>query len=401
MTRPSKYSNNLRADLYSLLFPEIIREDHEAGPQTYINFHDDPLREWDSGTLWDELGVLPVIKNAFYGIEKEEVKDLELIDDISTLSDPDRCPEKFLDYMASSLGHPLEDGLSTDRKREVIKSVAQLQKMRGKELSWKVFFRLLGFQINAIPLFKRDVFEENDQYSPTRYTTETKSETIGTAGAQDYVTYLTHPPVMPGSLRITVDGKTFRDNDNKMSNDYGTLITPDSSTGTVNYATGKITLSLPAPSGTNVEAEYEQITEEFPYKAARVDLEFFIFLDEEDPPAVSTELLDKILKRLDEVRPIHVVVRLLVIVLDVPDIVEDFASDSRRCGPTMGKDVRGSEYRFYMADLGPGASDDHFVLEEDGVSVEDTLVLDESYDVAANPDTLVIEFSNGQPTQYW
>ena len=86
-----RLTNNLRAELYKLLFPKIIEEDQKYGVESFINYWDDPLLKWDEGALWDELGIVPVIKNFFFAIEMEETKDLEYIDRLTDLVDPDRA----------------------------------------------------------------------------------------------------------------------------------------------------------------------------------------------------------------------------------------------------------------------------------------------------------------------
>jgi len=276
-----KLTNNLRVELYKYLFPRVIEEDQNNGVETYINFWDDPLLKWDEGVLWNEVGIVPVIKNLFFAIEQEETKDLEFIDGISDLINPNKCPKRFLGYMARSLGHPLEDGLEEVEQREVIKSIITLNKSRGKELSWEVFYRMIGWKVKAIPLWKKNIFEENDGYSRVKHESSyIENELLGGAGSSYYSGTVGYAPIQPGSIRVAVNGMVFRDNDDKMSSSYGTLVAQDNSTGEFKYATGEYTINLEVVSSTPITMSYKQITETFPYKAARVDLEFFLLLDE-------------------------------------------------------------------------------------------------------------------------
>ncbi len=396
--------NQLRAELYMKLFPEIIREDHRRGVDGFVRFWDDPLGRWDDGGFWDEMGVTPVLKNIFYAIEREEEIDLEEIDKLTELVDPDKCPAEFLDIMARSLGHPLEEDLTEQGQREAIKSIIQLNKSRGKELSWDVFFRMIGFTVRGVPLWKKSVHESQDRYAREQYVTNSISnEVIGTAGLTDYSGTLLNRPLKPGSIVIKTSGKTYRDNDNKISENFGNLVAADGSEGSFNYARGKYKLKFSSPTTTDLTVSYEHITDAFPYRAARVDLEVFFSISEEAAVGqqFDNELLDKILDRLEEVRPIHVLVRLVILVLDSPDVLEDFASDEVECGPDMGKDVRTDEYRLYAADLAEVGKDDGLFAIKQGAGTDTSYLVDEHLKMGINPDSLEILFSDGSPPQYW
>lgn len=396
-------SNNLRTELYKLLMPKIIQEDLSAGVDSYINFWDDPLLKWDEGHLWDEIGILPVLKNVFFAIETEEDKDLEWLESFSDLIDPDRCPESFLETLSYSLGHNLEERLDEKTKREVIKSIIDLHKTRGRELSWEVFYKLLGFTIKATPLWKKNIFEENEQYHTEQYkATLVKDESLGVAGGQNYVGLLSQAPVKPGTIRVRTGDEILRDDGDRISDTFGKFLSTGSGTGTINYATGEYKISLTAPAPLDPVADYELVTEEFPYRAARVDLEFFILLDDGTQLPFDETVLNRILKRLEQVRPIHVLVRLFVVVLDIPDVIPATVTDSVCCGPTMAKDVRDDEYRFYAADVAPAAGDTEFHIEKDyTVSLDHELLIQEETKLRTNLDVLTIDFSDGQPTQYW
>lgn len=393
--------NNLRADLYTKLLPAILEEDLGTGVNSFIHFWGDPMR-WGDDALWGELGLLPVLKNLFYAIEKEETADLVEIDGITDLVDPDRCPIQFLDAMARSLGHPMEDNLTEAGRREAIKSIINLYKSRGRRISWQVFYRMLGFTVNTIPLWKKDIYEEDEQYSTIRYvTSDVLGEILGTPGLTDYSGLLASPPIRPGSLRIQVDGKVFRDDGNRLSQNFGQLVTNDGSTGSINYATGRYQISLSSAATTNVVAEYATITNEFPYHAARVDLEVLFYLDDPLIGPLDTHFLERVLQRLEIVRPVHVVVRLVIFVLDIPETLDDFVTDGLRCGPSLGKDVRDTEYRMYAADLVCSGEDNGLLVETTGATTEKDLKADDLFIVATNPDLLKIEYSDGQPTEYW
>jgi len=373
-------NNGLRVDLYSKLIPKIIQEDLKHGVDSYINFWDDPLHEWDDGSFWDELGLLPVIKNLF-------------------LVDVDKCPEKFLPFLAESLGHSLEEQLSASAKREVIKSIIELNKSRGRAISWRAFYKMLGFTINAIPLFKKNINEANDQYNRTRTIShDVIDEQIGLLGATSFSGNFANPPIVPGTIRINTGNSIIRDNAEFGNRKFGNFVGEEVVSGAVNYAQGKFSLQIANPAASNVLVSYAQIDNEFPYQAARVDLEVF-FADVEEV-AFDETTLRKILSRLEDVRPIHVLVRIVVLILHTPEILQDFVHDGPPPFVDIIKDIRDDEYRLYMGDAGVLDSDDILKIENDLVPQDRTIVLDDTTSFLQYPDTLKIERSDA-PTTYW
>jgi len=405
-----EFSNNLRVDLYKHLFPRIIQEDQRTGIDGFVNFWDDPCKKWDDKDFfWDEIGLVPIIQNLFFAIETEEGKDLEIIDSIKDLVNPDKCPEKFLDVMAASLGHPLEADLTEQKKREEIKGLFDIYKTRGREISWEVFYRLLGFKSEVIPLFKKDIFEENDNYSQSEFIVEAIiDEQIGIAGT-NYVGKTDNKPIKPGTFFVSYDGgKKMRDQGNRFSDDFGKLISTDGSTGTINYATGKYSITLAAPTTLDVFVSYGHIIGEFPYKAARIDLEIFLMPDSEGHFSVEINdiLIQKFLEVAEEVRPIHVVLRAFIIVIDFTgaagDELLDVVSDAKFCGPLAGIDRRDAEQRFYAADMVDlGIPEDYVLIEQLGATIDKNLLLEDKACLITFPDNLTLEFSDGRPDEYW
>jgi hypothetical protein len=117
---------------------------------------------------------------------------------------------------------------------------------------------------------------------------------------------------------------------------------------------------------------------------------------------VGPELVMKLLSRLEEVRPIHVLVMLTIIVYDIPEKLLNFVTDSPPCGPHQGADIRSNEYRFYGGDPAGIPFDAGLLittitggLEERNYNLEDKCA------IFNYPDALTIEFSDGSPTQYW
>ena len=117
---------------------------------------------------------------------------------------------------------------------------------------------------------------------------------------------------------------------------------PGGESGTVNYSTGVFTLNFVAPTVGVVTADYESIAEEWPYHAARIDIEILLNPggDLVNPiPLVDADVVRNILSRAEETRPIHVLVRALTLISELEDTVSPGATDEQAC-ITKLKDVR-------------------------------------------------------------
>jgi hypothetical protein len=395
MTNPG---NHLPVDLYGRLIPAIIREDIKTGVYSNITFWDDPLFVWDEGKFWDEIGLLPVIKNLYYGIEQEETHDEMEISKLTDLIDPDRCPLKFLRNLSESFGYPLDTSKPEIEQREIVKSIVALNKTRGTPISWTAFYRTLGIKVNPIPLYKKNIHESNNQYSRHRYTTEKiTKEVLATMGSAEYTGFFAKLPIKPGSVFVYSSDYSLRDIGNSLDEKYGSLLGQNCS-GKINYATGKFSLSFTSATTEDVKTDYEHITDEFPYSAARIDLDVYFAAHEDSSEFLTTKLLDKIIAMAEEVRPIHVLLRLVVLALLPEDIVNDFATDSVSCGQLIAMDPRDDNYRAYPVDGVPLNQDEILILtknNEEKIAILDDNCLINTY----FPETLKIRI--GEEIQYW
>ncbi len=253
--------------------------------------------------------------------------------------------------MARSLGHALEEGLSEKKQRETVKAISALNKIRGKPLSWIVFYRMVGFRIVQWPLWKKDVHEAEDRYSRERYASV--NPISGEVLTSVPIGYLASNPIRPTSLRITDGVEIFRD-DGK-----GVLIGNQGGDGVITYRTGAYRVNFATPPAGAVTASYDEVTDEYPYHAARVDLDLFLVpIEGEEIAVVDDAFVQNILERIEEVRPIHVLVRALSFIVELEDEVLNFANDEPPCGPQMGIDHWEGKEDFYAADLGPVSDDD-------------------------------------------
>lgn len=398
MSVSESYSNNLPVDLYKLLLPDIKEEDQKTGTMAYLDFWDTPeaeITEWDQEVpfvaVWDRIGLKPVLQRLFWCLETQEGRMLEELRAMEDLIDPDTCPARFLPYMAASLGFDLPDSMSEAERRVTIKGLVAAYKQRGTPISWKVFFRMVGYRVMFYPLWKKAYAEDQDRYSQERYAATTP---FGPLVITAFTPSLPQAPLKPTSILITDGTETFRD-DGK-----GGLVGGLGGTGTVNYLTGAINVNFypPGPVGP-ISLTAETVDDEYPYHAARVDLDFFLVpLSGAPPPDVDDEFVKNVLRHLDEVRPIHVILRTFNLVMPIEELLEDFASDGGCCGPSLGVDHWTSKEMFYVGDVGPVGKDGGMLIERDDGSKQQCM---EDVTPFVNPlsgDPLVITSSPPQPS---
>jgi hypothetical protein len=122
----------------------------------------------------------------------------------------------------------------------------------------------------------------------------------------------------------------------------------------VNYATGEFRLNFTAPATGDVTVTYEHVDEEWPYFAARIDLEIRLNVAPDPPPPVDTALVEGLLTRLEEVRPIHVLLRAFALVVELADEMSPTATDAH--SPTRHALYEYEVVVFEIADIGPDAA---------------------------------------------
>jgi len=406
-------SNRLRIDLYRFLFSRVIEEDQESGAYGHIFHWDDPGDpEWDSGDpndVWDRLGFSPVVQTLFYVLETMEGEDIGVIEDLSALVDPYTCPVDHLPLLAASFGYDLEESISEGEKRVVVAGIIDAYKVAGRWIGFKVFYRLAGFEvIHVYPLYKKRAHEEDGDYSRVRYSASVVAgESIGPGGQTGYTGRLASTPVRPQSVRITDGATVVRDDppttpSGLMRGTTAPLIGPNGETGMVDYSTGVFTLNFPSPTVGAVTTDYERVDEEWPYHAARIDIEILLNPggDLINPvPLVDAEVARNILSRAEESRPIHVLLRSLALVSELHDDGPG-ASDQQAC-LTKLKDVRdgslalsvpGRDYT-YMLDFVPDLAEDAGTIDEivGGILARRTHLFEEQGRLACPMDALLIE----------
>jgi hypothetical protein len=400
--RDTLRTGRLRPDFYNILLPEIIEEDQKGGTFAFLDTYDDPEAEinaWDQTApfqaVWDRTGILPVLQRLFWVLEEQHGNMLVELDDMEVLTDPDQCPVEFLPRMAASLGYDMEDGLSEKEQRELIKGLMDAFHHHGTPISWTVFYRMLGYRIIAYPLWKKELAEDQDRYDRDRYVTTTPFGPWVLPGA--FTGSLTQAPLRPRSIVILdAGGETFRD-DGK-----GNLLGSKGGTGTINYLIGTINLSFAPPGPTApILLWAETVNEEYPYHAARVDLDFFLIpIGGGTPPVVDDEFVKKVLWYLEEVRPIHVLIRTFNLIMEMEDDGPD-VTDGNCCGPDLGVDYWDALQDWYIGDVGPFGKDGGLHISRSDGQEQEHLedVTPFIHPLAGDP--LVITSSPTQPFDGW
>lgn len=399
--------NKLRVDLYRLLLPKIQERDQKSGAFGFTLHWNDPDAAWNDGNIqhaWNAIGLDPVIQELFFVIEKMEEQDLTALESLDALVDPIRCPEQYLPDLAASFGYKLSEGISVAQKRIAVQGLIGAFKRRGKFAGFKTFYRLLGFEvIHIYPLWKESINEAGGNYSRKRYlTTPVVGAAIGPIGIQVFTGRIADAPIKPGTLTVTSGGIVIGDDGE------GNLRGPSGQTGTVIYSTGDYTLDFGAPAPAAVTASFEMVTREFPFHAARIDIEISLApLGMVPSPLVDDAFTQDILGRLDEVRPIHVLLRSLAFVIELADTFTPGASDAASC-TTVLKDQRdGLAFgtgvdRTYMLDQGSTAEDELQVEFLDVGSGNNVNLhpFDERAPIVCPLDRLVIHTTDGNPDRY-
>lgn len=473
--------NGFESKLYKFLLPSIIEQDQNTGNYGPITFWDEGV--WDDADhLFEKVGRKPVIQHMFAAIESEEDQDLVALRGLGDLIDPNLCPAAQLPWMAESLGHRMPGNLSEDAQRNFVRGLVELNKTRGKYLSWVAFFRAIDRDVSVYPLYKKAVYEADGNYSRSRLVVSPiVDEYVGAAGGTEFFGTLARQPVAPFSVHLALDGyvdaslnlalpgndarfRVIASSNNQFAlsltdavsltiadtgavtgddavvsitglkttsyavvvdvdlgaTTFGTLrdklaaaLTPDTGvpllslefigagdlttidtgvplfipgfprprhvadngkgelfgadgeTGTIDYETGEYRMSLSSAGVFPMTASYSWVEDSFPYQAARVDFEVSLIpISSLESTIVDDGFVQQILNQIEEVRPIHVLLRTTAFVLPLEDTIDPMAHDlCGCCPPSRMKDVRSDSLRYYFGDRGVTEVDDSTVIE--------------------------------------
>lgn len=413
--------NDLRIDLYRRLLPQIQTQDQRSGAQGSALHWNDPDSQWnkadDTNSLWNAVGLAPIIQTLFWVLETLEGEELEILESLDAIVDPFSTPEALLDDLAASFGYSLKSDLDEATKRIIVQGLFHAYKALGQRVAFDVFYRMVGFEIVKVyPLWKKDIFEANNDYSRFRYdTSPISAEPVGPSGSAAYVTNLTNLPIKPGTLRITDGSVILKDDPEQgfepeglaVTGEIAPIIGPGNESGTINYTTGRLEVAFDAATVAAVTADYEQIDEEWPFHAARMDIEILMNPGGVPIPIVDAEVVQGLLNRLDEIRPIHVLLRAFSLVFELKDNVTPMATDSVGCITILqdSRDAFGGapgEERRYFIDAAPDVQPDTLFVSNIVASTETIRrVLLEDRTSFICPGLDVLKIQAGGPETFW
>lgn len=409
-------NNKLRVDLYRRLLPQIQQQDQQAGMQGYNLHWNDPDAAWnktnDIRSVWNSIGLAPCIQTLFWVIETLEGEELAVLEGMDSLTDPLNCPEEVLPLLAASFGYRLKQDLDVETKHIVVQGLFHAYKALGQRVSFDVFYRMVGFNVvRVFPLWKKAIFEDQDRYNRTRYVrAAVGAEPIGPAGGTSYNTILGSIPIVPGSVRITDGTRILKDapegfqQEGIFFGNVAPIIGPGAETGTINYQTGELTVNFGTLTAGAVVADYDQVADEFPYRAARMDLEVIMNPGGVPIPLTDSEALRSVLERLDEIRPIHVLLRALTLGFELDDTVSPGAHDNTVC-TTMLVDSRspvtgdGLEARYILDSYREDGVDDLFIEHESSGTPETEAVIEDRLDGFVCPGMDLLDIDAGPYSQ--
>lgn len=431
--RDASPSNGLRVDLYKWLYPETIREDQENAPTFLVDHWDNDGIEWDAdGAVWDREGPFPLLQNFLYAIEQMEVVELETLEVLKTITDPDSAPLEVLPIMAKHLDGAVSADSAEAIQRTVLRAISRVHDIKGSDLSVDAGFRMIGLRARTYPLYKKELYQRrldgrNLTYSLEKYQTGVvEGEVVGIAGLFSYVGGLRGGRCKPGSVVFKTSTETWRDMKN------GILVGNQGGYGTIDYTEGNFTLVSLAATSSQVTADYEFVEEYFPFYAARVDLDVIVEQDRSsaktDLTASNTDAAEETLSRsidgtvvdsfkriADKSLPIHVRVRTFGVVALHHDHLHAFVGEPP-CGPTRLEDDRRDfvntppDFRMHFGEEEITSADGLDIFQDTssysvgGVQPNtteyDRLMEEDQINLCPTSDDLVIDDGSGT-LQYW
>jgi hypothetical protein len=234
--------------------------------------------------------------------------------------------------------------------------------------------------LDVYPLYKKEVYESNNDYSRDRYVTSSKTDTSLVAGATSYASKASFPPIKPGSVVFSTDDGLippttffYRDepvilpqNQSDISV-VGRIVGSSSAvptlvSGEINYATGEFILNFDVPTPSPVSLSYEHIDEEWPYHAARIDVEVRLNIAPAPIPLVDLDFSNGLLRRLEEVRPIHVLLRCFTLAAELADTVDPTATDEVFPCRHAWYMFMGTAFHYFL-DVGPFVDDGALLVD--------------------------------------
>lgn len=320
-------------DLYDY-YPGIVKYfDQELVDRPDIPlYYWDTIPDWDTSPYtWDELiGPEPILKATTRVMQLELERSAKEIRDLALLYDVDRCDRLYLPYLSEMLGAPLPS-TTEEGQRNFVKRIVDTYRSKGTPLSFMKLFHSLGFNATIVEQYQRKSDAEfvTGPQKALVATTLVQREPVGTttALAGPYTIQLLNTPIVRGSIRVSVYDQSLNTPTVLIDNGGGGW--SNNIVGSINYMTGAATFTLAAPPtlvGSPIRADYNFQTDPFPDPFKKRWLGRFrssfiaATLTPLDPSVVmSPEMNQRLLLYLTLLKPAHIVIQALSIVLEFAD----------------------------------------------------------------------------------
>lgn len=268
-------------------------------------------------------------------VDTERVVQTNTVQSILNLLDPDTCPTEYLPYLAATIGYRLEADDPEILQRAQIKSAVAWYKEKGMISAFELLFITLGYTVSIYPLWfnKQGVsaFPSSDprqqspwDIDPTNLGVVRSVHLVPLADTYTATISLTSPVPSPVvGTYVTLNGNSVR------VASTGTVINGFTSSLTVVSDTSSYIIVSVGDSflGTTVsgfsqpnllidDQPTEQLRQDWLSKHgndlwrphARIDILLETVPGRTIPP-ITQQKLDDLLQRMEEVRPVHVLVR--------------------------------------------------------------------------------------------
>jgi P2-related tail formation protein len=326
---PAEVSAFKLPSMYEML-PEIVRaQDNEL-----VSRGDVPLYAWDSIPAWDTepftwdevIGPEPILKATVRVMQLELEKTCAEIASLTLLNNLDRVPKEFLPYHASLLGTPLPAATEI-AQRSFLKELVRTYRRKGTPLSFFRLFEQLGFTLTLAETYQRkgDFAEITGPQMALKSNTLIVDEPLGTTvtGQTTYTFQVMETPITKGSIKLEVFDQSQTTPTVITDNGFGEW--SDGIVGDIDYFNGRVTFTLPgAPAliGQPIQITYNQRIDPFPdldnqrfTDRVRSSVVKFAIEPKDLSIGLTEEIIDRIALYLDLLKPAHVIIQSLDLLL--------------------------------------------------------------------------------------
>ncbi len=318
-------------DLYEYL-PTIVRN----LDQELVASDGTPTIRWDDDLSWDQtpytwddlMGPEPILRTTFRPVQIELERIARAIEDLTTLVSLQEAPESLLPYLGSQLGAIPPEG-SGRLQRAFLDRLVENYRRKGTLLSFQSLFSALGFDVLLRERFQRATDGALVQGPQARIVRTEKvvgePQGLVSGSVGPYPVRLAYAPVARGSVRLRVPS---------LGGPAPLVISDDGSgswagmvLGTFDYSTGVGSFTLPSPplqSGRPILADYTQIPDPFPdplgnrWRNQWRSSTLQVVLTPREVNLTS-DLADRITAYIDLLKPAHVTLADLSILLQLSD----------------------------------------------------------------------------------